>query len=407
MPGGVNSPVRAWSAVGLEPRFVHEAEGSRIVDVEGRSYIDYVGSWGPMLLGHRDPVLVEAIVAAAGRGTSFGATTAGEVELARRLCQRFASLESLRLVNSGTEATMSALRLARAATGRDSIIKFAGCYHGHSDSLLVAAGSGASTFGVPTSPGVPTGYAGLTRVAEFNDAGSVDRLCDQEVAAIIVEPVAANMGVVAPEPGFLASLREIADEHGALLIFDEVVTGLRLGPGGYQDITGVKPDLSCLGKVIGGGLPIGAYGGRRAPMEQVSPAGPVYQAGTLAGNPLAVAAGLATLDRLDALRPWEALEGAAASLAEGISAQLGGRLGCVQRVGSMLTLFFGVERVGGWADAERNDRERFAAFFAALLEQGVWIPPSPFESWFVSTAHSPQDIERTIEAVGMALAASD
>lgn len=407
MPGGVNSPVRAWSAVGLEPRFVHEAEGSRIVDVEGRSYIDYVGSWGPMLLGHRDPVLVEAIVAAAGRGTSFGATTAGEVELARRLCQRFASLESLRLVNSGTEATMSALRLARAATGRDSIIKFAGCYHGHSDSLLVAAGSGASTFGVPTSPGVPAGYAGLTRVAEFNDAGSVDRLCDQEVAAIIVEPVAANMGVVAPEPGFLASLREIADEHGALLIFDEVVTGLRLGPGGYQDITGVKPDLSCLGKVIGGGLPIGAYGGRRALMEQVSPAGPVYQAGTLAGNPLAVAAGLATLDRLDALRPWEALEGAAASLAEGISAQLGGRPGCVQRVGSMLTLFFGVERVGGWADAERNDRERFAAFFAALLEQGVWIPPSPFESWFVSTAHSPQDIERTIEAVGMALAASD
>ncbi len=407
IPGGVNSPVRAWSAMGLEPRFVAAADGSRIWDVEGREYIDYVGSWGPLLLGHRDPAVVEAVVEAARRGMSFGAATAGEVELARRLCERFVSLERLRLVNSGTEATMSALRLARAATGRSSIIKFAGCYHGHSDGLLVAAGSGASTFGVPDSPGVPDGYAGLTRVAEFNDAASVDRLCDQEVAAIIVEPVAANMGVVAPEPDFLARIRAIADERGALLIFDEVVTGLRLGPGGYQDIAGTRPDLTCLGKIIGGGLPVGAYGGRAALMEQVAPAGPVYQAGTLSGNPLAVAAGLATLDRLDATRPWDQLEDKAARLGAGIREALGRRKACLQRVGSMLTVFFGPGRVRTWADAEGADRTRFAAFFAALIERGVWIPPSQFESWFVSAAHSDEDIERTVEAVSAALEASD
>lgn len=405
IPGGVNSPVRAWAAVGLEPRFVAEAEGARIRDVEGRDYIDYVGSWGPMLLGHRDPAVTRAVTEAVARGTSFGAATAGEVELARRLCRRFASLERVRLVSSGTEATMSALRLARAATGRGSIIKFAGCYHGHSDGLLVAAGSGASTFGVPDSPGVPEEYAALTRVAEFNDAASVDKLCDEEVAAIIVEPVAANMGVVPPAGGFLKELRRLADERGALLIFDEVITGLRLGPGGYQDICGVVPDLSCLGKVIGGGLPVGAYGGKAALMDQIAPAGPVYQAGTLSGNPLAVAAGLATLDQLDSLEPWEQLEQMARRLADGIREELG-RGGCVQRMGSMLTVFFGPDVVGGWTDADSTDRERFAAFFRALIDEGVWIPPSQFEAWFVSVAHTDNDIDRTIEAVGRALVRS-
>ncbi|HXC50759.1 MAG TPA: glutamate-1-semialdehyde 2,1-aminomutase [Candidatus Limnocylindrales bacterium] len=405
--GGVNSPVRAWSQVGGSPRFVASASASRIRDVEGREYVDYIGSWGPMICGHAQASVVDAISQTARRGTSFGAATAAEVEFAERICARIPSIERVRLVSSGTEATMSALRLARAATGRDGIIKFAGCYHGHSDGLLVRAGSGAMTHGVPDSPGVPKSVGDLTRVAVFNDAESVNRLCDSNVAAVIVEPVAGNMGVVPPDPQFLEDLRSITHERGALLVFDEVMTGFRLGPAGYQSLTDVRPDLTTLGKIIGGGLPLAAYGGRADLMDQISPAGPVYQAGTLSGNPLAVAAGMATLDLLEGEEPYERLEHASAYLEEGLKDALGTRPGCVQRVGSMLTLFFGPGSVRNFEDAMTCDTERFGRFFSALIEEGIWIPPSQFEAWFVSLAHTREDLDATISAAGRALHAID
>jgi glutamate-1-semialdehyde 2,1-aminomutase len=407
IPGGVNSPVRAWKSVGGSPRFVDSASGAEIVDSDGNTYIDYVGSWGPMILGHAHSEVLSAVHAAADKGTSFGAPTPLEVEFAETIRSFVPSMERVRLVNSGTEATMSALRLARAATGRSAIVKFAGCYHGHADGLLVRAGSGATTLGVPDSPGVPEAIAHLTRIANFNDAASVRALCDDDVAAVIVEPVAGNMGVVPPVPGFLEVLREITASTGALLIFDEVMTGFRVAPGGYQELCGVRPDLTCFGKIIGGGLPVGGYGGRADLMDRVAPAGPVYQAGTLSGNPLAVSAGLKTLEVLRRDDPYGALEKAAARLEAGLVEALAGREGCVQRVGSMLTLFFGKRSVVNYDDALELDTERFGRFFAAMLDEGVWLPPSQFEAWFVSAAHGDREIERTVEAARRAIAASD
>jgi glutamate-1-semialdehyde 2,1-aminomutase len=407
LPGGVNSPVRAWSAVGGAPRFVVSASGATIRDVEGREYIDYIGSWGPMIAGHAVPSVIDAVTSVARLGTSFGAATPREVEFAERICRRFPSIERLRCVSSGTEATMSALRLARAATGRDAIVKFAGCYHGHSDALLVRAGSGAMTHGVPDSPGVPADVVHLTRIARFNDLDSVRQLCDASVAAVIVEPVAGNMGVVPPDPGFLEGLRDITSSCGALLVFDEVMTGLRVGPAGYQSLSDVRPDLTTLGKVIGGGLPLAAYGGRADLMSQISPEGPVYQAGTLSGNPLAIAAGMATLDLLEGDEPYQRLEESSAWLERGLLEALGSRPGCVQRVGSMLTLFLGPAAVRSYDDAMACDTARFGRFFGELIAEGVWIPPSQFEAWFVSLAHTRDDLDRTIEAVGRALAATD
>ncbi len=407
IPGGVNSPVRAWKAVGGAPRFVRSAEGAEITDADGRCYIDFIGSWGPMILGQRHPEVVAELERAVAEGTSFGASTELEVELAERLCALVPSLEKVRLVNSGTEATMSAVRLARGATGRSSIIKFAGCYHGHSDGLLVRAGSGATTLGVPDSPGVPEEIAGLTKVAQYNDLPSVERLCGDDVAAVIVEPVAGNMGVVPPQAGFLEGLRRLTRDCGALLIFDEVISGFRAGLGGYQALCGVTPDLTCLGKIIGGGLPVGAYGGKADIMEQISPSGPVYQAGTLSGNPLAVRAGLTTLDILERDRPYERMEALAGRLEQGLREALGTRSGCVQRVGSLLTLFFGPASVGNYDDALSCDGERFAGFFRAMLEEGIWIAPSQYEAWFLCAAHTDEHIERTVEAAKRAIAASD
>jgi glutamate-1-semialdehyde 2,1-aminomutase len=407
IPGGVNSPVRAWSSVGGSPRFVARSRGARIVDEEGREYIDHVCSWGPMLLGHAPPTVIEALAAALECGTSYGAPTVGEVELAEEICEAVPSIERVRLLSSGTEATMSALRLARAATGREEIIKFAGCYHGHGDGLLVRAGSGATTLGVPDSPGVPQAVAALTRIARYNDLESVERVVGANTAAIIVEPVAGNMGVVPPEAGFLEGLRALADDCGAVLIFDEVISGFRVALGGYQSMCGVLPDLTCLGKVIGGGLPVGAYGGRAELMEQIAPSGPVYQAGTLSGNPLAVAAGLATVRELRRSPPYEELERRGARLADGLRAALGTRPGCVQRVGSMMTLFFGVERVHDYDDAAHLDTARFGRFFQAMLDEGIWLPPSQYEALFVSAAHADSDVDTTIAAAHRALAASD
>jgi glutamate-1-semialdehyde 2,1-aminomutase len=407
IPGGVNSPVRAWKAVGGATRFVQRADGARVTDVEGRTYLDFVGSWGPLIHGHAHPRILRAIAEALERGTSFGASTPGEVELAEAIGEFFPSVESVRLVSSGTEATMSALRLSRAATGRPAIVKFAGCYHGHSDGLLVRAGSGATTLGVPDSPGVPEPIAKLTRIARYNDLESVARVCDAEVAAIIVEPVAGNMGVVPPVEGFLSGLRALANHVGALLVFDEVISGFRLAKGGAQELYGVRPDLTCLGKIIGGGLPVGAYGGRRDLMNLLAPAGPVYQAGTLSGNPLAVAAGKATLELLAEDPPYERLDALGAKLEAGLRRALGARGGCVQRVGSMLTLFFGVDRVRDYDEALQADTARFRRFFASMLEQGFWLPPSQFEAWFLSTAHRDADVTATIEAAARAIAASD
>ncbi|RMD85967.1 MAG: glutamate-1-semialdehyde-2,1-aminomutase [Candidatus Dadabacteria bacterium] len=407
IPGGVNSPVRAWAAVGGSPRFVASARGSTVTDADGNQYIDYVGSWGPMILGHAHPRILAALAETMSAGTSFGACTELEVELAERLVEVVPSLERVRLVNSGTEATMSAIRVARGYTGRPAVIKFAGCYHGHSDGLLVRAGSGATTLGVPDSPGVPEDIVRWTRVARYNDLDSVERLCDDQCAAVIVEPVAGNMGVVPPNPGFLEGLRELTRQRGALLIFDEVISGLRVGLGGYQAVCGVVPDLTCLGKIIGGGLPVGAYGGRADVMDQVAPAGPVYQAGTLSGNPLAVRAGLTTLELLATEPPYERLDLLGERLENGLRQALGNRRGCVQRVGSMLTVFFGVDRVENYDDALRADTRRFAAFFRALLEEGIWIPPSQFEAWFLSAAHTEEDVDKTVAAAERAMSAVD
>jgi len=406
----VNSPVRAWQAVGGAPFFISKGEGSRIFDLDGHSFIDYVGSWGPLILGHAHPRVVDAVQQAAARGTSFGAPTAGEVELAELLCQAVPSLEMVRLVTSGTEACMSALRLARAATGRPLVVKFDGGYHGHGDSFLVAAGSGVLTQAIPGSPGVPKEIAGLTLSLPYNDLHRVAQVFEArggEIAAIIVEPVAGNMGVVEPQPDFLPGLRRLCDRYASLLIFDEVITGFRVAWGGAQSRFGVTPDLTCLGKIIGGGLPIGAYGGRRDLMEQMAPVGPVYQAGTLSGNPVAVAAGLAALTALKERDFYAELENKGAWLAAELSnaaAQAGVPV-TINRVGSMLTVFFTPGPVAGLAEAQKADLEAFARFFQGMLQAGVYLPPSQFEAWFVSAAHSEADLEHTAAAARQALAA--
>jgi glutamate-1-semialdehyde 2,1-aminomutase len=408
LPGGINSPVRSFRGVGGTPVVVASGDGARIRDVDGNEYIDYCGSWGPLILGHAFPAVVEAVGAAARRGLSFGAATAAEVELARRVCESVPSIEMVRFVSSGTEATMSALRLARAFTHRSRILKFEGCYHGHADGLLVQAGSGVATLSLPDSAGVPQSYASETLVAPYNDLDAVRRLFEArgpEIAAVIVEPVAANMGVVPPATGFLEGLRRLCDESAALLIFDEVITGFRAGRGGYQAVCGVTPDLTCLGKVIGGGMPVGAYGGRREVMELVAPLGPVYQAGTLSGNPLAMAAGLATLEAIAAPRFFEELEAKAMRLADGLSdvARRAGWAVQLNRVASMLTLFFSEAPVADYAGARRCDTQAYARFFHAMLDAGVYLSPSQFEALFVSVAHTDADIDLTIAAAYTAL----
>ncbi len=407
IPGGVNSPVRAFGAVGGNPPFIVSAKGCRMTDVDGNEYIDYIGSWGPMILGHAHPDVTAALEEALRRGTSFGAPSPVEVELAEEIIRRVPSVEMVRFVNSGTEATMSAIRLARAATKREVIIKFAGGYHGHADSFLIQAGSGAATFSAPDSPGVTIGAAKDTRIAEFNDLDSVRALFTEEgseIAAVIVEPVPGNMGVIPPEEGFLDGLRSLCDEHEALLIFDEVMSGFRLHHAGAQGLFDVTPDLTTFGKVIGGGLPVGAYGGRKEVMEMVAPSGPVYQAGTLSGNPLAMTAGLETLRRLDDAA-YEKLEKRSAALASGLSRLLEreGVEGTVQRIGSMLTLFFHPGPVLNFSDAKSADHNRFARFFGAMLKDGVHLPPSGFEAWFVSTAHDERAVSHTLEAAGSSL----
>jgi glutamate-1-semialdehyde 2,1-aminomutase len=405
MPGGVNSPVRAFGAVGGEPPFVARARGSRVWDEDGNEFIDYVCSWGPLILGHAPDEVVQAVASAAGRGTSFGAPTAAEVELAGIITRAFPSVEMVRLVNSGTEAAMSAIRLARGFTGRNKVVKFDGCYHGHADGLLAKAGSGAATLSIPGSAGVPAGCAAETLVARYNDLDSVRRLVEaygSEVACIIVEPVAGNMGVVPPREGFLEGLCELCTENDILLVFDEVITGFRVAFGGAQELYGVEADLTVLGKIIGGGLPIGAYGGRREIMERLAPLGPVYQAGTLSGNPVATAAGIATLRDLERDRPYEALDKKCANLAEGLheAASAAGIPVTVNRVGSMMTLFFCEGPVTDYDSARRSDTERYARYFRGMLAQGVSLPPSQFEAMFVSTAHTEDDTARTVQAAG-------
>ncbi len=410
IPGGVNSPVRAFRAVGGRPFFVERGAGARIWDVSGRSYLDFLGSWGPLILGHAPARVVEAVADAARRGTSYGAPTPREVEIAELISRAIPSVEMLRLVSSGTEAAMSAIRLARGATGRDAIIKFEGCYHGHADSLLVKAGSGGATFSLPDSRGVPASLAALTLTLPFNDLEAACRALearDREVAAVIVEPVAGNMGVVPPAPGFLQGLRDLCARHGALLIFDEVITGFRVAYGGAQSLYGVRPDLTCLGKVIGGGLPVGAYGGRRDLMSQVAPLGGVYQAGTLSGNPLAVAAGLATLRALAEAGVYERLEALGAQLQAGLEGAAGeaGVPVTVNRVGSMLTAFFSDAPVTDYASAKRSDTGRYGKFFHGMLTRGVFLAASQFEAVFVSLAHSEADIEIAAQAAREALRA--
>ncbi len=397
IPGGVNSPVRAFRGVGGTPRFLVRGEGSRIWDADGNEYIDYVGSWGPLLLGHRRPLMLAAVEEAAACGTSFGAPTEREIELAEAIREAVPSIEMVRLVNSGTEATMSAIRAARGFTGRELTVKFDGCYHGHVDSLLVKAGSGVATLGLPDAAGVPSGFAATTISLPFNSVEAVDRafrLHAGKVAAVIVEPVAGNMGCVPPRPGFLEALREITARDGALLIFDEVMTGFRVAYGGAQQLYGVRPDLTTLGKVIGGGLPIGAYGGRADVMSKVAPLGPVYQAGTLSGNPLAVSVGLAMLRHLKAHpEVYVQLERSAARLAGAFPSAL-----AVNRVGSMFTAFFCEGPVTDYESAKRADTARFAKFFHHMLERGVYLAPSQFEAAFVSAAHTDEDIRRTVAA---------
>ena len=401
IPGGVNSPVRSFRSVGGTPPFIARGQGARVWDVDGNEYIDYLGSWGPLVLGHAHPAVVEALTDAVGRGTSFGAPVEQEVELARLVCQAFPSVESVRLVNSGTEACMSAIRLARAFTGRNKIVKFAGCYHGHADGLLVRAGSGALTHGIPTSAGVPESYASETLVADFNDLGSVERCFESfpgDVAGIIVEPVAGNMGVVPPAAGFLEGLRRVTGDNGALLIFDEVITGFRVGPHGAQGLYGITPDITTMGKIIGGGLPVGAYGGRRDVMERVAPLGDMYQAGTLSGNPLAVSAGIATLRELQRPGVYEQIDRLARRLADGITEAFR-RVevpSAINRVGSMFTGFMNAGPVDSLANVEASDTALYGRYFHAMLERGVYIAPSQFEAGFVSTAHVEGDIDQTV-----------
>jgi len=411
MPGGVSSPVRSFASVGGEPFFVRSGKGARLRDADGRSYIDYVMSYGPLLFGHAPAFVTRALSRAARQGTSFGAPTELEVRLAERVTRMVPSIEMVRFVNSGTEATLSAIRLARGATGRRRIIKVEGGYHGHADSFLVAAGSGVATLSIAGSPGVPEEVAALTAVVPYNDPSALDEVFRRfpgEVAAFIVEPLAANMGVVPPIPGYLQAAREITTRHGALLIFDEVISGFRSSPGGAQELYGVRPDLTTLGKILGGGLPVGAYGGPRDLMEKMAPVGPVYQAGTLSGNPLAMSAGIAMLQEIARRPPYAELERKAALL-EGL---VGGEVAarglndrvCLQRVGSLLTLFLGKGPMTDFASVKRSDTKRYALFFHAMRERGAFLPPAQFEAWFVSTAHADADLRRTARAAGESLA---
>jgi glutamate-1-semialdehyde 2,1-aminomutase len=411
IPGGVNSPVRAFKSVGGDPVFVRRARGARIEDADGNEYLDYVGSWGPMILGHAHPRVVSAVQTAVENGTSYGAPTELEVRLAEKVTAALPSVELLRLVNSGTEAVMSALRVARAFTGRDTIVKFEGCYHGHADGLLARAGSGIATLGIPDTPGVPAAFAALTLTLPYNDLDTVRDLMRRDgdsIACVAVEPIAGNMGVVPPAPGFLEGLRELTEQHGALLLFDEVITGFRVGYGGAQGAFGIRPDLTTLGKILGGGFPLAAYGGRRDVMAQIAPVGPVYQAGTLSGNPIAVTAGLATLEALEDGQVYAALEPKAARLEAGLraGAAAAGIPVTVNRAASMLTAFFTDGPVRDYTTARRADTARYAAFFRAMLDRGVALAPSQFEAAFLSAAHTDADVERTLQAAQESLAAS-
>ncbi len=403
IPGGVNSPVRAFGPVGGHPLFIQSGSGSRMKDIDGNEYIDYVCSWGPLILGHADPQVTQDVKAAVDKGSSFGAPTEMETRLAKLIKELMPSIEKVRMVNSGTEATMSAIRLARGYTGRDLVIKFEGCYHGHVDGLLIKAGSGATTLGTPTSPGIPQSYIDSTVILPFNDSDAVESFCSErgkEVACIILEPVAGNMGVVPPKPGYLEKLRDITKRHGIVLIFDEVMTGFRVAPGGAQELYGIRPDLTTMGKIIGGGFPVGAYGGSAEIMDRISPVGPVYQAGTLSGNPVAMAAGVAMLERLKDKNIYAQLEKKSQRLAEGVkkSAVDAGIKTSHTRVGSMLCTFFTEDAVYDYATATSSDTKRYAKYFNAMLEGGVYLAPSQFEAAFVSTAHSDADIEATVAA---------
>ncbi|MDR2592259.1 MAG: glutamate-1-semialdehyde 2,1-aminomutase [Chitinispirillales bacterium] len=400
MPGGVNSPVRAFKAVGGNPLFIDRADGSKIYDVDGNEYIDYVCSWGPMILGHNNAAVREAVAKASQKGMSFGAPTEAEVRLAEKIVSFVPGIEMVRMVNSGTEAVMSALRLARACTGRRKVVKFEGCYHGHADAMLVKAGSGALTLGEPDSPGVPESAAGETLVAAYNDLDGVEALLKKnDVACVIVEPVAANMGVVLPRDGFLSGLKELCAACGALLVFDEVITGFRLGKGGAQEYYGVAADLAVYGKIIGGGMPVGAYGGRREIMELVAPSGPVYQAGTLSGNPVAMAAGLAQLEALENRDVYNHIDKMGERLALGLSgiAQRSGLKAGVNRVGSLVCLFFGIESADDYKSVKKADTERYARYFHGMMDKGVYLAPSQFEAMFVSAAHTESDIDATLD----------
>jgi len=409
IPGGVNSPVRAFRGVGGTPRFIRSARGATMTDVDGRTYIDYVGSWGPMILGHADAEVVAALHDALARGTSYGAPTELEIEMAEEIASAVPSIEMVRMVNSGTEATMSAVRLARGVTGRTKLVKFEGCYHGHGDSMLVRAGSGVATLGLPDSPGVPPSLAAETLTVPFNDTDALARVfdeCGAQIAAVIIEPVVGNMGCVAPRAGYLREVRDITSRHGALLIFDEVMTGFRLARGGAQELYGVVPDITTLGKIIGGGLPVGAYGASRDIMRHVAPAGAVYQAGTLSGNPLAMTAGLTTLRRLRDKSVYAQLERAGARLCDGLSeaARAAGIETVTNRVGSMWTTFFTGDAVNDWTSAGKSDRALYGKFFHAMLDAGVYLAPSQFEAGFIGLAHTDELIDRTIEAARAAFA---
>ena len=407
IPGGVNSPVRAFRGVGGTPRFISSARGATITDVDGRTYIDYVGSWGPMILGHADEEVVAAVQEVAAKGTSFGAPTELEIELAQEVIDAVPSIEMVRMVSSGTEATMSAIRLARGITGRTKLVKFEGCYHGHADSLLVKAGSGVATLGLPDSPGVPASLAANTLTLPFNNIVALEGVFAEhaDIAAVIIEPVVGNMGCVPPLPGYLEAVRNLTREHGALLIFDEVMTGFRLARGGAQELYNIRPNITTLGKIIGGGLPVGAYGGSREIMDHIAPAGPIYQAGTLSGNPLSMTAGLITLKRLRDKSVYERLERASSKLCEGLAnaAREAGVKTVTNRVGSMWTSFFTKEPVINWDTANKCDRQLYAKFFHAMLDEGVYLAPSQFEAAFVSLAHDDEVIEQTIEAARRAL----
>lgn len=410
IPGGVNSPVRAFKAVGDYPVFIERGEGAYLYDVDGNKYVDYICSWGPLLLGHQPEAVSKAVMEALTKGSTYGAPTGIEVEMAKKIVDAVPSVEMVRMVSSGTEATMSALRLARGYTGRNKIVKFEGCYHGHADHLLIKAGSGALTFGVPSSPGVPESIASETLTAQYNDIDSVKALFAQypdQIAAVIVEPIAGNMGLVLPKEGFLEGLREVTAEHGALLIFDEVISGFRASFGGAQKVYNIMPDLTCMGKIIGGGLPVGAYGGKKEIMMHVAPVGPVYQAGTLSGNPLAMAAGMAILDELAKPGVYEEIEAKTKKLVQGLqaAADKAGVKIALNQSASLFTIFFTETPVDSYKAAMTSNTEQFKVFFQAMLGQGFYLPPSQFECWFVSQAHSDEDIENTIKAAEIAFRA--